>query len=86
MWPVEYSGGTAIRRTVSEERSVLICIMSESNSKMASLVKLTEAGFVVLIRIREVEVPVQLAVIEFHGHGVVCLLINSPDGASQVQT
>jgi hypothetical protein len=33
-----------------------------------------------------VEVPVQLAVIEFHGHGVVCLLINSPDGASQVQT
>lgn len=53
--------------------------------QQSSQSKLTEAGLVVLIWIREVKVPISLSVVEFHGDGVMCLLVDSPDSASQIQ-
>lgn len=46
----------------------------------------TQARLVILIRIRKMEIPMKLPVIELHSNGMVRFLINSPHSAGEVQT
>lgn len=48
--------------------------------------ELTQACFVVLKWVCEVEVAMKLSIIKLHGHGMMCLLVNRPDSTGQVQT
>ena len=45
-----------------------------------------EAGFVIQVRVGEVEVSMRGAVVEVDGNGMVTFLVNRPDGSDQIET
>lgn len=85
MRPIENGGRAAIRGIVGEERSIFICVLSARKAPGRPH-RLTQASFVILIRICEVKVTVKLSIVELDSHRMMCLLVDGPDSTSQIQT